>query len=457
MELLDCAVEGLCLFYDLRVRYAEGESACWKAAERLESLALSGSRLQTRAKILTWASFFNRQLGNQDQALKLLRESQIIIDQALADGHDTRREQANLLLQRGNIDYNRDLEAAQRYYRQSLKLYQELNDDWQMAKTISSLAGSLTRGGDYDQALDLFPECIALHRQIGNLRGLASALRMFSLAHVRTGRLDRALTLMQDAVGIYRSIGDQTNTAGALSGLGLVFAWHGRFAEAIDLSHQSLGYYQDLGDHYQIAFNNLFLGTVNALSGQYKNALEHTQTGYLMARKHRYRRELAVSYLVFGWLDLVERAYTKAFDTLQESVSNYRKVSHLDELGWALGCLGHACHGLGKSLAAEGYLCEALRIGLHIRGALTAGFTLPAIALFSADQGKPDRAVELYALASRIPAVANSKWFDDIYGDHINNIAESLPFDVAAAARTRGAECDLWETATELLQEFCGK
>jgi hypothetical protein len=62
--------------------------------------------------------------------------------------------------------------------------------------------------------------------------------------------------------------------------------------------------------------------------------------------------------------------------------------------------------------------------------------------------------VELYALASRYPLVANSRWFEDVAGRHIAAVAASLPPDVVAAAQARGRARDLEATVTELLVEL---
>ena len=65
-----------------------------------------------------------------------------------------------------------------------------------------------------------------------------------------------------------------------------------------------------------------------------------------------------------------------------------------------------------------------------------------------------ERAIELYAVVSRYPYVANSRWFEDIAGQHIAAAAESLPPEVVQAARERGRARDLWKTAKELLAEL---
>jgi hypothetical protein len=79
---------------------------------------------------------------------------------------------------------------------------------------------------------------------------------------------------------------------------------------------------------------------------------------------------------------------------------------------------------------------------------------LPAMALLLAEQGEKERAVELYALASRYPFVAKSHWLEDVAGRHIAAVAATLPPDVVAAAQERGKARDLDSTVAELLEEL---
>ncbi len=71
-----------------------------------------------------------------------------------------------------------------------------------------------------------------------------------------------------------------------------------------------------------------------------------------------------------------------------------------------------------------------------------------------ADEGQYERAVEVYALASRYPGVANSRWYEDVAGHEIAAAAAALPPDVVAAAQERGRARDLWATVKELLEDL---
>jgi hypothetical protein len=115
--------------------------------------------------------------------------------------------------------------------------------------------------------------------------------------------------------------------------------------------------------------------------------------------------------------------------------------------------------GLGQLPEARAHLREALQVSAEIRDVFTPLYALPVAALLLADEdgrSTPDveRAVELYALASRYGYVANSRLWEDIAGREIAAAAAALPPDVVAAAQERGRARDLWATVEKLLAEF---
>jgi hypothetical protein len=82
-------------------------------------------------------------------------------------------------------------------------------------------------------------------------------------------------------------------------------------------------------------------------------------------------------------------------------------------------------------------------------------WSLPATALLLAGEEENERAVELYALASRYPLVAKSHWFADVAGDTLAEVAATLPVERVAVLRERGRTRDLEATVAELLTELC--
>jgi hypothetical protein len=79
---------------------------------------------------------------------------------------------------------------------------------------------------------------------------------------------------------------------------------------------------------------------------------------------------------------------------------------------------------------------------------------LPSLALLKAKKGEKEKAVELYALACRESYVANSQWYEDVFGRPIADAVASLSPEMSKAAQEQGRALDLWETGETLLQEL---
>jgi hypothetical protein len=136
--------------------------------------------------------------------------------------------------------------------------------------------------------------------------------------------------------------------------------------------------------------------------------------------------------------------------------STYQAFDWYTGMDEARATLAYVALGLGRRSQAREHLSRGIQPTAKSKYRDAALLSLPAMALLFLDEGAPERAVELYALASRYPYVANSRWFEDVAGKEIAAAAESLPPDVVARAQERGRARDLWATMEELLEELGG-
>jgi hypothetical protein len=163
----------------------------------------------------------------------------------------------------------------------------------------------------------------------------------------------------------------------------------------------------------------------------------------LLAQGRQFGRPLVIGEALqqLGYLALLDRAYGGARQHLEEGIALYRALRMPRPL--VLVGLAHAAHGQGLRDDAVRYLVEALRTADWMGAFRPRLHALAASAVILADRGERERAVELYALASRYPFVANSRLFEDIAGKHVATAAEGLPPEVVAAAQDRGRARDL--------------
>ena len=220
---------------------------------------------------------------------------------------------------------------------------------------------------------------------------------------------------------------------------------------------ESLAIHDGLG-HINLAFANVVLGEAKAYLGQYEQARALGQRGLAVYRETDQRWGIGFSHYVLGLAAVAEEAHAEAHQLLQGSVSTLREFGLRENMSWALAVLSYAACGLGQLPQARQHLHEALQTAAEIGTFKPFMLGLSAVALLLADRGQVERAVELYALASRYPFVANSRWFEDVAGRHIEAVAAAtLPPEVVAAAQERGRARDLDATVAELLVELEGE
>ena len=253
---------------------------------------------------------------------------------------------------------------------------------------------------------------------------------------------------------ISREGGDRASVARALGTLGVTLMRDGKFTEGGSLLEESARIYSDLGLRSSWAFYNLYLAEAKMYLGQYERARDLAQTSLACSRELDTRQHIAFGLALLGLLALTEKAYVEAQALCRESATIWHEIGNRPILAWPIIFLGYAARGVGDIAQAQEHHSEALRAIVEIGTFLPLLFALPLAALLLADQGEQERAVEVYALASRYPNVAKSRWFEDVVGHHIAAVAATLPPDVIAAAQERGRARDLETTAAELLVEL---
>jgi len=454
-ELLDQAIEGLALFYDLCGSLIDGLLVCQAAAERLATKT-SGLGQRVLAKVMAWEGVFRRPLGETERAEQLLRQSLVLLEQSTIAGQDTRPERAFSLLQLGELLLDANRGQASEAYARSLYLYRELNDRWGIARALSGLSGIAENADQFAKAKQLAEESLTLARSLDDRAGTAEALRWLSVVAGHLGHWEECERLIREFNAVRQEMGGPTNMASGECMLGAQLVSLGKFAEARPLLEASLAVFEDLGLRRGVAWCSLFLGYIEMHRGSYEQARPLGEVALNVYRGLGNRWGTARSLLFLSQIALAEGAYSQAQEQLQTSTAHYRELRQRAELGEALVALAYAARGLGQMPQAWRHMSEALQIAAEIRSHSLPIAVLPALALFLTDEGETERALEIHALASCYPLATDSRWYEDVAGREIAAAAEALPAEVVAVAQERGRARDLEATVEELLAELGG-
>jgi predicted ATPase/DNA-binding SARP family transcriptional activator len=472
VERLGQALDGLCMFFQWQGRNQEGGTICRLAAGKLmqagdqaprckENGPMGTMRLQVRdllvlGRILSWQSVFYQKLGRAEQARQLALKSLAFIRQASLTEEDTRPEEAFTQMQIGRTVMGTDREEARRHHENSLELYQAIEDRWGMAEALDALGNVAWTLDPYTEVIPIFEWELALRKELGDEKGMADALCMIGHTYARMGQFDKGVRLADESINIYQKLGVKAGIAYGLGELAMSLLISGRYVEALSLYEQSRAIRNELGMYRFTHLDTMALSHVEMHLGRYEQARKLAEEALILAQERDDLRIIGLSNWVLGGIALTREAFNEAQQTLTEGLSASRTFGQRDEIGRILATLGYALRGLGESSEAKRYFFEALRLGDQIQAIIPLLVALPGVALKLVDSHQEERAVEIFALLASYPFITNSRWFEDIAGKYIAQIAAGLPPNVvvAAEAKTRGRDRDLRATVKELLIEL---
>jgi tetratricopeptide (TPR) repeat protein len=348
-----------------------------------------------------------------------------------------------------------DWDKAVWWEEQALELYQDLGDKWATAAFLTEVGSRAARIGEYAKARRLAGEGLALRRALGDQWGTANTLAILGSIAIAQGHIEEAERFVRQSIATRHKTGIRSIESGSSHlVLASVLRRSGRFGEARAVCRDTQSLCHEFG---LSGWSSLELGMVELHLGEYDGARSAAQTTSDDSRESGDIRGVGVSLEILGRAALAEERNNEARQLLKKSVTAHRAAGQPQWLAEALASLGLSVCVLGEFTAARAHLSEALLTGTETRDLWAIVETLPAFAHILVDEGKIERAVELYALASRYPYVANSQWFEDVVGKHIAAVSATLSPGVVSAEQQRGRARDLWETAEQLLEELEGE
>ena len=463
VESIDQSLEGLCLYYDLRARLQEGQTACQVVLDHLPTDSHHSSS-HLRWKTNAWKAHFLNEAGQHEKTGELLRKELAALEYLDSSDPDTPAAKAQLQLELGYAMLPADRPAARQHFQNSLSLYESLGDAWWQVRALVGLGTVAHHSGTFEEAVQYYQRSLALLETHGDPKSIAGV--RIELGHnlLRQGLLEEGDARIRLGCEIYQEIGDRASLSTSLLQLSRVYFWYGEFTKIPPLIDEMRPVFEELGRIEDVAFNAVGMGLILGLMGEFEGALQYGQEGMALAQENGFQRFQALAYWVQGVARLGLNEYRMAEEHLEESVALYRAIDQRDELGWALATLGYAKLELDSEAVFRKTLCEALRLGLDIKGLFTILLSLPAAALYFLEQRRTSkegaaapsilRAVELYTLARKYPSSGNAQFFEDVAGKRILAAAVGLPPVEVQAAHERARVQDPFTVAHELLSEW---
>jgi len=425
------------------------EAALAQAGVRRSSATVRAQRVT--AKLRVWRSTFCALLGDLDKSDRLVSDCLALLDASPLAEQDTRPERAHIALQMGYNHLSTDREAAKKHFRRCYELYRELDNGWGMASALLGWGRAARDLDALEEAQDALARSVALHRESGDQIGLGEALVTLGGLAVRQLRFEEGERLIREGL----SLAMDTDRHGISFGLGFLGGFAqlmtGQFAAAEASLRECLAITSELGMRSYVVQWRIRLGLCCLHAGRYGEARAQAEQVVSQARELGFDRGVGSGMALLGQVALAEGAFAQAYSCAQESLRVAEQIGGGQREAGHMALLGLAARGLGRQIEARQHLAAALGWARQAQQFMELMVALVGIILLLADDGENERAVELYALASRYPFVGHSRWLQGVAAESLAATAAAVPSELVAAAQDRGRARDLDATVAELL------
>jgi tetratricopeptide (TPR) repeat protein len=459
---LERAVNGLGWFY-LRGygNYQRGRITFRRLARALEEAgdrpsSTGGNVQRAMARVLAWQASICTLLGDLATSGNLIGQSQALLDDPALAGEEVRLERAQITFELGYHQLYTDAETARTRFSESLELYRQLDHRWGMGYALLGLGRAHRNLGALAQAREAMTQSLSWQRAIGNAIGQSEALAALGGVALRQGQLQEAEDLIRQSLSLTPE-GNRFGRAYGLGILGDVQLLTGRLAEAEATYRESIRIFEDLGWRMWAVNRSVGLAYARLHAGDYDAARNQAENILSRAQDLRWPRGTSRGMLLLAQVTAVQGAGEQAYGRLIEDLASLRDSADDPEAVARSVLLAVAARGLGRRSEAWQGLALALDAAAKRQRLDDWLVVLAGTALLLADDGEAERAVEVYALASRHPFVAHSRWFQELFGREIAAAAASLPLEVKAAAEERGRARELVPTVEVLAAELRGR
>jgi tetratricopeptide (TPR) repeat protein len=300
----------------------------------------------------------------------------------------------------------------------------------------------------------LLEESLALYEALRDRRGIAQSRGTLANLLAFRWELEESARLYQESIALCREIGDQRRSTDSQGDLVFVLLGLGEFAEARLQLKENLAICNNLGVKRELAYILAVSSFAELHHGRYERARTRADESIALASQIGFRWVWGSALWYRGCAALAAEAHDEAEQSLQEGIAVLSKLLQWDEVAAAGATQAVVALRRGRLTLAKQCLCESVRAVVEVGGFYSPMPTLSAMALYEAHRGREERAVELYALARCSPFVANSRWYEDVFGQPIAAIGAALPQAVTAAAQERGRSLDLAVVMAEQLVKF---
>lgn len=223
-----------------------------------------------------------------------------------------------------SFDIQGNANEAIRYFLESLKVYESLDDKLGIARVKNNLGVAYKNLKDFDRANSYYHESVELKKVIGDAKGVAYGYANIGELHLIRKEFGVALPYFERAKMTMDSLQDRQGTSVILSNLGEIYFELGDYQKVISVIHQATEIESEMGNNFDLAQSYNALARTYLKMGKLDSAWFNQKRGEVLATQIGITKVMYQNQLIK--IDL----YTAAND-FKSATSAYQKALALSD------------------------------------------------------------------------------------------------------------------------------
>ncbi|HBF87783.1 MAG TPA: hypothetical protein DDX39_03995 [Bacteroidales bacterium] len=142
---------------------------------------------------------------------------------------------------------------ANDFFIKSLKIYQEIKDEYGISKCYLNIGTIHYRQGTYDKAISYFIRSLQIYEKLGFKKGIADGSTTVGLIHYQQHNYDKALKYFENSLKIYEELNENRGISICYMNIGNVYKDQGYHEKAIEYYSNSIKIAEKIGDKQGIS------------------------------------------------------------------------------------------------------------------------------------------------------------------------------------------------------------
>ena len=331
-------------------------------------------------------------------------------------------------------------ERGHQFLRQSLAMYESLDDGVGLGFCLISLMGACWQLGDYAQSKSFAHDAMEIYADLGYETGIARIRMMLGMIDIGLGNLEQSEQQLEQALAILRRYDDKYDVATTLNNLGVAQMFAGKFLLAASTWEEAKGIVFELGTMDEYAHFETNIGLTKMFAGDYATAQTHAAEALFHAQAVGYHRVFGTGRILLGGIQMGLAAWETAVPILEAGEAVYRDRMQIDEFAMMLGMRALTAYQMGDVESAVTYCSEAIEIVVEI-GPFGPPVIVPLVwALLAIQRGAVEDGLLLYELVGKRPFVHQSRWFADVATGELKTFRANCSPEVLTAVSERLAQ-----------------